>query len=279
MSDRIFILGAGRAGRGLARALRSSGAEVVGLHGTRASGGEEAVTSGNVPATIGASTIVLVTVRDGQLGGALQQVADASLAPGTVVLHASGSTDPPALVRIRARGYPAGTFHPLVPIVDPARAPALLRGAWIGVDGDPEAVAAARRLAVRIDASVLDIPPGQKGRYHAAAVFAANFPTVLASIASRLLHGAGVDAADGWQALLVLMGAAVRNMRERQPSDALTGPVVRGDVDTVAAHSAALADDAAALTAYRVLSRAAVDLAESAGTDPALLRRIREVLD
>ena len=251
---------------------------MIGLHGTRAVGGDEAVTAGSFPETLAGATVVLVTVRDAQLDLALRQLAETTLADGAVVLHSSGSVDPPALERIRVRGRPAGTFHPLVPIVDPARGPALLRGAWIGVDGDVEAVAAARRLALRIDASVLEIPRGQKARYHAAAVFAANFPTVLASIASRLLRDAGVSDAQAWPALLVLMAAAVRNMRERQPSDALTGPVVRGDVETVAAHKAALADDAAALEAYRILSLAAVSLAEHAGTDRAMLRRIERLL-
>lgn len=278
MSDRIFILGAGRAGRGLARALRASGAEVVGLHGTRVSRGDETITAGAFPPSLGKATAVLVTVRDGQLDRALRQLADASLADGAVVLHASGSVDPPALAALRARGHPAGTFHPLVPLVDPMRAPALLRGAWVGIDGDPEAVAAARRVATRIDANVIDIPLGEKARYHAAAVFAANFPTVLASIASRLLQCAGVEQQSGWQALLVLMSAAVRNMRERDPTDALTGPVIRGDAATVASHLSALQGDPDALAAYRVLSRAAADLAEKAGTDPALLREIRSLM-
>ncbi len=248
----------------------------MGLHGTRANeeGGDEAVTAGGFPPAVGEATVLLVTVRDAQLDAALAQLADAELGSGAVVLHASGSADPPALTGLRQRGHPAGTFHPLVPLVDPARAPALLRGAWIGVDGDAAAVAAAERLATRIDSSVLRIPPGEKARYHAAAVFAANFPTVLAAIASRLLDDAGVDAHAGWRALLVLMGASVKNMSQRRPSDALTGPVVRGDVQTIAGHLVVLGDDPDALAAYRALSLSAVVLARGAGTDAAVLEEI-----
>ena len=64
MIERVFILGAGRAGRGLARALRASGAEIVGLHGTHPEAGEDPVTAGPLPPTVSRADVILVTVRD-----------------------------------------------------------------------------------------------------------------------------------------------------------------------------------------------------------------------
>ena len=276
MSARVFVMGAGRAGRGLARALRASGIDIVGLHGTRAeeSTTEGVITAGQIPPRIADADVILVTVQDSRLERALDELASAPLAADAVVLHASGSSDPSALGRLRAAGHACGTFHPLVSLAEPARAAEQLGRSWIGIDGDDRARAAATLLARTLGARVLVIPDGQKGRYHAAAVFAANFPTVLAAIAIRLLREAGIAERDGWAALRGLMSATVANLQEGDPAGVLTGPVVRGDVDTVTRHLGALADDPFAIDAYIVLSRAALPLAEQAGTDPTLLREI-----
>ena len=279
--DRLFILGAGRAGRGLARAFLSAGVPLAGLHGRHAepsSGAEPAVSAGPIPAALREATVVLVAVRDAQLDDALRELLRASLAPGAVVLHASGATEPAALAEVRASGRAAGTFHPLLPLADAAAAPALLEGGWIGVDGDEAAQRAARRLAARLGAHTLVIPAGEKARYHAAAVFASNFPTVLAAVASRLMREAGVDAADGWAAVRSLLAAAAGNVQGAAPSDALTGPIARGDAETVRRHVTALASDPAALEAYLVLSRTALDLARERGVSPAALDAISRAL-
>ena len=276
MTERIFVLGAGRAGRGLARALRASGAQVVGLHGRREEheGPDGRVTAGAIPGVVREASIILVTVQDAQLESALTSLVPAPLAPQAVVLHASGSSDPEALEALRASGHPAGTFHPLVSLSDPGRAREVLQRAWIGIDGDAEAMTCARSLASLLGARVLVIPPGEKGRYHAAAVFAANFPTVLAALSIRLLREAGIPENEGWSALRGLMRATVDNLHEGEPSHVLTGPIVRGDADTIARHLGALASDALARDAYIALSRAALPLAENGGTDGRLLQSI-----
>ena len=277
MSDRVFILGAGRAGRGLARALRASGVEIVGLHG-RTADSSSGVTAGALPPAISTATAVLVTVRDAQLEDALGEVAIAPLGHGAVVLHASGSGEPVALIAVRALGHPAGTFHPLVPLSEPARASETLRGAWIGVDGDPAAIAVSRRLASVLGSGVVEIPAGEKARYHAAAVIASNFPAVLAAVATRLLRDAGVPREVAVPAVVSLMGAAVSNLLDRDPAEALTGPVVRGDAETIARHLAALDADTGTLAIYRAVSKAAIPLAQQAGTDARLLSEIEKLL-
>jgi predicted short-subunit dehydrogenase-like oxidoreductase (DUF2520 family) len=279
MTEQVFILGAGRAGLGLARALRASGVRVVGVHGRRNPGGPDGVTVGPLPPSVGDATVTLVTVRDAELEGAIGELARAALAPGSVVLHASGSSDPAGLALLRERGHPAGTFHPLVPFADPARAGAMLRGAWIGIDGDGKARASARTLAAALGAHTLEIPAGEKARYHAAAVIASNFPAVLLWLGERVLAHAGLDAETARRALRALFLAAAENLRVQSGPEALTGPIVRGDVETVHRHLGALASDHLALAAYRALSRPAIELARAAGADPERLAQIRALLE
>jgi predicted short-subunit dehydrogenase-like oxidoreductase (DUF2520 family) len=260
LSDRVFFLGAGRAGTGLARALDSAGVEIVGLHGRTGRDGSPPVTAGPLPDELGKATVVLVTVQDAVLDAALRElVASRRLAPGAAVLHASGASDPAALALVRQAGHPSGTFHPLAPLALPDDAAARLRGAWIGVDGDAEAMAISRRLAERLGAHALEIPLGEKARYHAAAVFASNFPVVLASAAVKLLETAGVRHDPAIGAVRTLLFGAAANVAAIEPSEALTGPAVRGDATTVRAHLAALANDSALLDAYVALSKIAIE--------------------
>ncbi|HSU93777.1 MAG TPA: Rossmann-like and DUF2520 domain-containing protein [Gemmatimonadaceae bacterium] len=274
---RVFVIGAGKAGRALAHAMRVGGVEVVGLHGRRPDHG---ITSGAWPATVALANVVLVTVRDAELDGVLRELRSAAaLARGTVVLHASGTAEPQALDELRTDGHPGGTFHPLLPLTDPTRATEQLRRAWIGIDGDAGARAVSRGLAAAIGARVLEIPAGAKASYHAAAVIASNFPVVLLALAARVLTQAGVDEEAARGALATLMTAAAENASASAPSAALTGPVARGDVETVRAHLAALSETPQVLQVYRVLSREAIPLAESGGADPLQLEQLRRALD
>lgn len=278
MTDRVFILGAGRAGRSLARALRAGGVQIVGLHGRHASAAD-GITAGAPPVSLGSATCVLVTVRDAQLDGALATLATGTLASDAIVLHASGSADPRGLEELRGAGHACGTFHPLVALSDPAHAPQTLRGAWIGIDGDNQARSVSERLAKAVGAHVLYIPPGEKARYHAAAVFASNFPTVLMCLAEELLREVGIAREVAGPALHPLFASAVENLRGGAGASALTGPIVRGDVDTVQRHLLALRAHPDTLDAYRALSRAALRWVRDAGTgDEARLDEIEALL-
>jgi len=283
MSERVFIVGAGRVGQGLARAFRIAGVEIIGVHGKRAAPG--ATSHGVLPADIARANTVILAVRDDQIDAALDQVlghgpcgAPEPLTSGTVILHTSGTAEPAALELVAGHSLSGGTFHPLVPFLDPERAPELLRGAWVGVDGDPSARATGRRLAGHVGARTIDIPAGGKPTYHAAAVFSANFPIVLAAIAAELMQSIGVGAKSAESAVHSLMTGALANATGKSPAEALTGPVVRGDAGMIRKHLEALAGDDRALGVYRRLSLAALRIAKERGTDPVALVAIERLL-
>ncbi|MFL5594517.1 MAG: Rossmann-like and DUF2520 domain-containing protein [Gemmatimonadaceae bacterium] len=280
MSERVFIIGPGHVGRGLFRAFRASGIDVVGLHGKRPSG--VATSSGAIPAEVAHANVVMICVRDSQLddavGGVQVAAADGRLQRGTVVLHTSAIAEPRGLADLGQAGFPGGTFHPLIPFSDPEVSAELLRKGWIGIDGENAAKNASRRLAAHIGARTLEIPPGKKPAYHAAAVISSNFPVVLASVAGRLLHDIGIPDSSAYQAVESLMSGALANMKQALPDDALTGPVVRGDAETVGKHLRGLQDHKSALAVYRALSSAAVDIAARRGIDAKKLAAVAGIL-
>jgi predicted short-subunit dehydrogenase-like oxidoreductase (DUF2520 family) len=282
VTERVLIVGAGQAGLGLYRAFSASGVNVLGLHGRRPS--SFTTSHGALPSSLGNANTIIVAVRDDQIDDAIAELINergaggkGRIASGTVILHTSGSAEPQLVPQLSDYGLSGGTFHPLVPFANPERAPELLRRAWIGVDGDEQARATSRRLAGHIGARTLDIPAGKKSVYHAAAVMSSNFPVVLAAIASDMLTGIGIAGSSAQQAVRSLMEGAVSNLAA-SPGSALTGPVARGDVDTVMRQVSALRGDPEARAVYKRMSLAAVSIAARQGTDPAALSEIQKLL-
>jgi predicted short-subunit dehydrogenase-like oxidoreductase (DUF2520 family) len=196
------------------------------------------------------------------------------------VLQLSGSAEPAARERLTQHGVSYGTFHPLLPLLDPAMARQRLQGAVIGVEGDAIAHSAALQLAARLGATTIEIPRADRAAYHAAAVIASNFPVTLAALAEGLLSRIGVDSVAAHRAVRALMAASVENLAGAPRAlDALTGPIVRHDTATVQSHVTALHGTRLYHDVYQVVSRATLALLRERGDDPAAVQRMEIALD
>jgi predicted short-subunit dehydrogenase-like oxidoreductase (DUF2520 family) len=129
-----------------------------------------------------------------------------------------------------------------------------------GVSGGREAVITAAELARSIGLTPVPIAADKKALYHAAAVFASNYLVTLEGVAEGLLEKAGLSATEAREALGPLMRVSLENALGVGPERALTGPIVRADLDTIQRHLESLPAEAATL--YRELARAALRLAD-----------------
>ncbi|MGH7645483.1 MAG: Rossmann-like and DUF2520 domain-containing protein [Gemmatimonadales bacterium] len=279
----VGIIGPGRAGVGLALALSRAGYQVV-LHGRHPKPVPPPLEltvapSDAPPAWLAQVGVVMFAVRDDAIGPLAELLArTGGIAPEHVVLHLSGVQGQEALGPLVPSRAALGSLHPLQTISEPERAPQRLRGAWASVEGMPRAVEMAERLAADLGMRPFRISARQKPVYHAGAVFASNYFVVVEAVAQRLLRHAGLSEDEAWAALRPLVEGTLENLREAGPAGggALTGPVARGDVDTVARHLASLtADDA---TLYRGLGRAALQLARKRGLGEAAAARVATAL-
>lgn len=211
----MVIIGAGRLGTALAGAWRAAGIEVVG----------PLRRADPWPAPL--PDIVVLAVPDATIAA----VADAVPA-GPIVGHCSGAT---GLEVLGDRS--AFSLHPLMTV--PADAPAgVLHGAGAAIEAtDPDALSVVRSLAGAAGLSPVAIAAADRAAYHAAASIAANFLITLEAAAERVGASAGLTR----EQLVPLVRAAVDNWATLGPARALTGPVARGDVVTVARQRAALA--------------------------------------
>jgi len=228
------IIGRGRAGGALARALTDAGWRVDGPLGRD---------HGPATATSGAR-IVLLAVPD----GAVADVA-AALAPGqAVVAHVAGALG----LEVLAPHERVASVHPLVALPNAELGARRLRGAWFATAGHAIADEVVAALAGRSVA----VADADRTTYHAAAAVAANHLVALLGQVDRLARGIGVPL----EAYLDLARGALEDVAEVGPVAALTGPVARGDRDTVARHLAALPEDER--SAYAVLAGAAERLVD-----------------
>lgn len=231
------------------------------------------------PAWIASTPIVILAVRDDAIRPLAAALAAArAIAERHVVLHLSGAQGQEALGSLVTSRAALGSLHPLQTIVEPERTPARLKGAWAAVEGMPRAVEAGERLAADLGMHPFRISTKAKPIYHAGAVFASNYLVVVEAVAQRLLRHAGLSDADAWAALRPLVEGTIENLSRGagEPRTALTGPVARGDTATVARHLEALDMDDAAL--YRMLGRAALELAQKQGMDKATAGRVADAL-
>jgi len=229
------------------------------------------------PPWIAQLAIIILAVRDDAIRPLAGVLADAgTIGSQQVVLHLSGVHGQEALGPLVGSRAALGSLHPLQTISEPERAAERLKGAWAAVEGMPRAVEAAERLAQDVGLRPFRIASQAKPMYHAGAVFASNYFVVVEAVAQRLLRHAGLTDAEAWQALRPLVEGTLENLARLGPVGALTGPVARGDEATVRRHVEALTQDDAAL--YRVLGRAALELAQKRGMDEATAARVASAL-
>lgn len=277
----VGIIGPGRAGVGLGLALARAG-YAVRLHGRHKKSVPKplSLTVGpddRPPAWIGEAGVLMLAVRDDALRGLALMLHHSQAINAThVVLHLSGVQGQEALGPLVTTQAALGSLHPLQTISDPEAAPERLKGAWAAVEGMPRAVEMAERLARDMGLKPFRLTSKQKAVYHAGAVFASNYFVVVEAVAQRLLRHAGLTDAEAWQALRPLVEGTLANLAKQQPAEALTGPVIRGDVETIVRHLESLTIDDQNL--YRLLGRAALELARKRGMDEELAEKIATAL-
>lgn len=279
---RVGVIGAGRAGAVLAAALRRAGHEVIGvtavsdLSRLRAEALLPGVPVLPPPEAVLDADLVLIAVPDDTLPGLVTGLAEVgALHAGQFLVHPSGRYGIGVLAPVH--GAVPLALHPVMTFTGTSLDLDRLADCPFGVTAPEGARPIAEALVVEMGGDPVWVPEEARPAYHAAVAFGANYlqAVVLESLAA--LRSAGM--ADPARLMGPLLSASLDNAL-RHGDTALTGPVARGDADTVAAHLAAMAAiSPAAAAAYRSLGRLTADRALHAGLiDLAAAERLLTVL-
>jgi predicted short-subunit dehydrogenase-like oxidoreductase (DUF2520 family) len=224
------------------------------------------------------TTIVILAVPDTALAEVSYDLGHAGQAPlGCAAFHLSGALSTEVLAPLHSRGYTVGALHPLQAVADPWLSGDRLMGAAFAVAGEPAAIGAARRLIDALGGRALVVPPSRRPTYHAAAAVASNYLIALVSFAVRLMEEAGVSEEESVPALLPLIRGTLDNLQQLGVPAALTGPIARGDVDTVRLHLTRLSAEDRVL--YCALGRELLRVSRLAGLDEQRAAELEALLE
>jgi predicted short-subunit dehydrogenase-like oxidoreductase (DUF2520 family) len=281
---RVGVIGPGRAGIALARALARAGHEVTAAAAVSAT--SKARVRDNFPhaeltepaQVIEDADLVLLTVPDDVLPGLVDGLAKTGAPyPGRLLVHASGVHGIRVLDPATRAGALPLALHPVMTFTGRDDDVDRIKGVSFGVTAPEPLRPAAEALVIEMGGEPVFIAEENRHLYHAALAFAANYLVTLVAEAADLLRKAGAGNPD--RMLGPLLGAALDNAL-RFGDAGLTGPVARGDDGTVAAHLAAIqAAEPGALKAYLALARLTADRALAAGLlQPEDAERLLDVL-
>ena len=282
---RVGVIGAGRVGAVLAHVLRTAGHEIVAAAGesdasrTRAADLLPGVPL-HKPSTVAREAdLLLLTVPDDMLPNVVTMLAaSGAIHEGQVVVHTSGRHGLAVLEPALEVGARAIALHPAMTFTGTTLDVARLHDCVFGLTADETERELAELLVADLGGRPMWVPENKRTLYHAGLAHGANHLVTLVSEALEILAAAGADDPAG--TLRPLLTAALDNALNHGDA-ALTGPIVRGDVNTVQAHLANLASDAPqTLPSYLALARATLDRAMTDGRLlPIRARKIAELLN
>lgn len=286
----VGVIGAGRVGAVLGAALRAAEHAVVGVSAVSEASRERAenllpgVPVLEIPQIVERAELVLLSVPDDALPDLVAGLAAVGAwQPGQLVAHTSGRFGTAVLEPARKLGAIPLALHPAMTFTGMSLDLTRLPDCMFGVTAPPAVLPVAQALVVEMGAEPVVIEEEDRILYHAALAHASNHLVTLAAQSTQLLANIGVERPD--RLLGPLMRASLENALAAGEG-ALTGPVARGDVGTVAAHSAALADapediylaytGLAAVTARRAVDRGVLNREQARAITDALAASAEE---
>ncbi|MCV7594860.1 DUF2520 domain-containing protein [Micrococcus luteus] len=285
----VGVVSAGRVGAVLGSALRAAGHTITGVHAVSEASRDRAemllpgVPVLEIPEILRRSEMVVFAVPDDALGELVAGLAAAGhVQTGHLLVHTSGRYGVGVMEPVRAHGAIPLAIHPAMTFTGLSLDVARLQDCVFGVTADPVVLPVAQALVVEMGGEPVVVKEADRAAYHLALSHGSNHLVTLTAQARQILETIGV--ADPERVLRSLMTAALENALT-DGDGALTGPVARGDVDTLRTHRETLGElEAGGLSAdvravWETLARATTDRAETRGTLRAdTAARLREVL-
>ncbi len=288
----VGFIGAGKVGTALVALLHAHGVDVVGVSGRTPADSRRMAAAAHLDPhtvkdradTVADAAIVFLTVPDDAIGPLCAEIArEGGWHSGQGVVHCSGALPSDVLQPARQAGALAASFHPLQTFASLDAALAHMPGSTFALEGDPVLVAQLDRFVALLGGTTLHLRGEEKTLYHAAAAIASNYTVTLAALASDLLVREGIapDLNTALRYLTPLLRGTLDNLDTLGLPDALTGPLARGDVGTVAHHIEALEAVAPELAhLYRHLARLTLPLAEEKGhLDEGTMEALRKMVE
>jgi predicted short-subunit dehydrogenase-like oxidoreductase (DUF2520 family) len=264
-SRKIAIVGAGNLGSALAVSLHAAGhvvSEIVGREETSSwrkarllahRVGARATPLRKLDIT---ANLVWFCVPDREIAACARELADAINWKRKIAVHSSGALASDEITVLRKRGAWIASVHPLMTFV-PGLTPSL-RGVSFAVEGDAAALRTIRGIVRVLGGRTYPIRKEDKAAYHAWGTFVSPLLTALLATSERVAQAAGITPGTARRRMLPIVRQTVENYAKQGGARGFSGPIVRGDADTIETHLRALRGIPEAQEVYRALAAAAL---------------------
>ena len=276
----VAIIGAGRVGSAVGFLLKRAGYAVTAIasrteasakKATQFIGSGEAMTDA-VRAAIQAE-LVFIATPDRTIQEVCRKITAAGLLkPGTVVLHMSGAHSLDLLDAVQAAGGYRAVVHPLQSLASREQGIKTLPGSYFRIEADPAALKTAQEIVKALGGIELEMPKWRPGKdsaalYHAGAVAVSNYFVALVDYGLKFYEALGADKKEALKAVLPLIQGTLHNIEALGIPAALTGPIMRGDTETVQDHLDAMQKRTPELVSlYKGLARQTISVARDGNT-------------
>ena len=268
---KLAIIGPGKVGRTLARLFHDAGVfEIDALVARRDETALDAASfigAGKVNGDPAEADIILISVPDPELDGALARLALCDLKPDTIIAHTSGARGLEAFAPLTGLPVRCVCAHPVKAFSDPERSVSTFSGTMVTLQGETSACDAMSAAYAAIGGKTLKLADNtDRTLYHAAIVFMCNHLPTLIHAGLETFAQVGISRQDGLAITGPILRDTLEAVLELGPAAALTGPVARGDAETVSRHLEKLeAADPDLAVFYAALARATADLSAEKG--------------
>lgn len=275
MKPTFAIVGCGRVGSALAKFLTEAGYIPAGLASKSISSARRVADMiGSVSFSDAAwevtrkADIVFITTPDDTIKEVCDSIAaNNGFSSGSVVLHCSAALTSTILLSAKKCGASIGSMHPLQSFASTGYAYNPFSGIVTSVEGDKKATNTASQVAADLGSSCFNIQTEAKILYHASAVVASNYLVTLMDLSFNLIRQAGVPADDAFRSLKPLIDGTLSNIEKMGVHDAMTGPIARGDIQTIENHLLEIGSKTPhLLPLYKILGLYTIEIAKGKGT-------------
>lgn len=243
--DKVTIVGLGKVGKALSIALKKAGFKIINSY------------SINEPINI-LGDIIFITTPDSQI----QQIANKLLLANIdlnnrLIIHCSGTLPSEILEELTSKGAEVGCFHPLQSITKKTTS---FKNIYFDIEGEEGVLPKLEELALKLGAKSIRVTKKEKELLHISAVIISNYLVTLADIALQISGSTEIPQRTLLDAFLPLMMSTLNNLGESTTSEALTGPIARGDIQTVQKHIKLLEKEENLLDLYKKLGIQTLEL-------------------
>jgi len=268
MQININFIGCGRVGKTIATLIHNNQVgTILGIVNSSLKSGIEttkiinAGTAYEKLSDLPSAHIYFITTRDEVIPKiALDLVHSHQLKPGSIIIHCSGALSSDILVEAQKIDCYVASIHPIKSFANPKIATSTFNGTFCSFEGDPEALPVMKKIFEGIGGIFFELKKESKKKYHAAMVMANNYLTTLHYHAFNLLIESRIEKPIALKLISTMMEEVLNNIKMMAHTKALTGPIQRGDLQTVSDHLDAIKNDPVIRDLYAALGKATLSL-------------------